>query len=192
MDELADIIREATTVDGKKLSNRAIATLTDVAPETINRIMRHEGTPDVETIDKIADALKLSRSRLRSAANLPRGEAGPYQPPEESRLLDSRQRAALDELIRSFVASSPSAPPAPVDRLALRRGQKAAQGDPDREALDEAITAHTEGRAAAREGESEGRRMRDQHDAAGDPDVVDDRAGEEPQDGPDPLNLGDE
>jgi transcriptional regulator with XRE-family HTH domain len=128
MDDLADIIRKATTVNGKKLSNRAIAAMIDVAPETINRIMRREGNPDVETIDKLADALKLPRARLRSAANLPRGEAGPYQPPEESRLLDSRQRAALDELIRSFVASSPAAPPAPAPVSVL----------PVRSALDEA------------------------------------------------------
>jgi hypothetical protein len=114
--------------------------------------------------------------------------------PASARNLTPEQRNAILAIVRVIgqsrsqqqqrVQPAPpigAAPPAPaaVDRLALRRGQKAAQGDPDREALDEAITAHTEGRAAAREGESEGRRMRDAHDADAEAgDDIDPAAGE--------------
>lgn len=42
----------------------------------------------------------LSLQKLRVLAGLPAGEAEPYRPPPEANRLDSRQRRAVDELIR--------------------------------------------------------------------------------------------
>lgn len=159
----------------------------------------NHGRPGLDKLVNLARVIPtLSLEQLQRAAWGRAAPLGPYVPPEESVHLTERQRRAISDLIKSVVDAlqdeggaeatqpAPAAeelePPAPasVDRLALRRGQKAAQGDPDREALDEAITAHTEGRAAAREGESEGRRMRDQHDADGEAcDEIDQHTGEE-------------
>lgn len=97
--DLADLIRE-TVPDW---SNRRIAKVADVAPGTIDGIMRGDRTPAVDTLDKIAHALKLPVERVREAAGQPRGEAAPYTPPSEANLLDDRQRRAIDELIRSFI-----------------------------------------------------------------------------------------
>lgn len=124
MSALADLIRDAAVMDGKQMSNRTIAALTGVAAETINRIMRGEGKPDVDTVDKIADALRISRADLRDAADLPRGIDEAYVPPVESRLLDQRQRAALDEVIRSIVAQ-------PIDELSQIEDLLRGLGDED-------------------------------------------------------------
>ena len=101
VNELAELIRGAA----KGASNRAIADTVGVAPETVNRIMRNEGDPDLETLDKIAQALKIPVVKLREAAARPTGTQSAYVPPIEANLLDDRQRRALDELIRSVVAS---------------------------------------------------------------------------------------
>lgn len=106
-DSLPRLIRDAASarLNVSRPSNRAIADLADLSPGTIDRIMRGEGTPDVGTIDKIADAIGIPRAVVRTVAQLPRGETGPYEPPDESRLLSERQRKALDALIRSLVIS---------------------------------------------------------------------------------------
>lgn len=103
MSTLADLIRDHAVVDGKQMSNRLLATLVGVAPETINRVMRGVGTPDVATVDKIADVLRIPRRTAREAANFPPGMDDVYVPPDESRLLSYSQRHLLDNLIRLLV-----------------------------------------------------------------------------------------
>ena len=111
-------------------SNRKIADMAKVSPATVDRLMKGQVDTRIENIDAVADILGVPRREARQLASLPATSGGPYQPPEESRLLDSRQRAALDELIRAFVASSPAAPPAPGLRVV----------DGEKDALDEAAS----------------------------------------------------
>ena len=104
MSDFADLISQAAP----NASRREIARKTGVAPETINRIMRGEGDPDSDTVEKIAHALKINVQKARASVAKPRGEKTPYQPPTEANLLDDRQRRAVDELIRSIVAAKGS------------------------------------------------------------------------------------
>ncbi|MGX9296083.1 helix-turn-helix domain-containing protein [Tsukamurella paurometabola] len=101
MSDLADLIRAKVP----EKSNRQIAKAVGVAPGTIDGIMRGDRAPGLDTLDKIAHALKIPIEQLREAAGQPRGEAAPYSPPPEANLLNDPQRRALDELIKSIVAT---------------------------------------------------------------------------------------
>lgn len=105
MSDLADLIRSKAP----DLSNRQIAERAGLRPGTVDRVMNGVGQPKVETVDKIARALKIPVERAREAAGKPRGSSEPYAPPAEARLLDQRQRQALDELIRSVTSMQPGA-----------------------------------------------------------------------------------
>ena len=54
-------------------------------------------------LDAIAAVVGVPISEARELAGMPPVSGGPYTAPDESRLLNPRQRAALDELIRSMV-----------------------------------------------------------------------------------------
>lgn len=118
MSDLADLIRS----HAPDLSNRQIADRAGLRAGTVDRIMNRVGHPKVETVDKLAHALKIPVEQAREAAGKPRGESAQYVPPAESRLLDDRQRRALDELIRSFVAAKETANE--------DQGTQSTQGDP--------------------------------------------------------------
>lgn len=100
MSDLADLIRSKAP----DLSNRQIAERAGLRPGTVDRVMNGVGQPKVETVDKIAQALKIPVEQAREAAGKPRGSSELYVPPAEARLLDERQRLALDELIRSVTS----------------------------------------------------------------------------------------
>ncbi|MFV8173363.1 helix-turn-helix domain-containing protein [Mycolicibacterium peregrinum] len=91
--------------DDAKLSNRKVAELAGVSPATVDRLMNGDVSTKVENLDSIAAVLKVPTSEARELANLPATPTSPYVGPEESRLLTQRQRSALDELIRSVVAT---------------------------------------------------------------------------------------
>lgn len=65
------------------------------------------GKPSAATLDKLAQVLPtVSIDQLREAAwNATAAELGDYTPPSDARFLDKRQRQAVDELIRSIVAT---------------------------------------------------------------------------------------
>lgn len=104
MSDLADLI----SAKAEGMSNRQIAEKAGVRAGTVDRIMNGVGTPKVETLDKIAHALAIPVQEIREAAGRPPGQRSVYTAPPESRLLDSRQRRALDELVRSFVTGGVS------------------------------------------------------------------------------------
>lgn len=91
--------------DNVKLSNRKVAELAGVSPATVDRLMNGDVSTKVENLDSIAEVLKVPTREARELANLPATPTSPYVGPEESRLLTQRQRSAIDELIRSVVAT---------------------------------------------------------------------------------------
>lgn len=65
---------------------------------------RH-GVPTEPVLAAFSDVLNIPIDKLRHAAGVPIGAGAPWTPPSEANRLDLRQRRALDELIRSMVAS---------------------------------------------------------------------------------------
>lgn len=65
---------------------------------------RH-GVPTEAVLAAFSDVLNIPINKLRTAAGVPVGEGSPWAPPSEANRLDLRQRRALEELIRSMVAS---------------------------------------------------------------------------------------
>lgn len=65
---------------------------------------RH-GMPSEEVLAAFSDVLNIPIDKLRRAAGVPAGAGTPWAPPVEANRLDVRQRRALEELIRSMVAS---------------------------------------------------------------------------------------
>ncbi|MFW0790053.1 hypothetical protein [Gordonia sp. CPCC 205333] len=63
---------------------------------------RH-GKPSATTLSRLAQVVPFTEKQLQEAAWNVTAPLGPYRPPEESLLLDQRQRRAVDELIRSIV-----------------------------------------------------------------------------------------
>lgn len=112
---LAVRFRAAQDATSPRLSNRDIAKRADVSSPTVDRLMKGEVDTRVENIDAVADVLRVPRPEARRLAKLPYTDGDPYTGPTESRLLSSRQRAALDELIRSFVSGASIRDPSPDD-----------------------------------------------------------------------------
>lgn len=105
MSAFSDLLREGNT---EKWSNREIARRSDgrLSRATVDTYMKDgHGIPTEEIIDAFHSVLSIPRTELRVAAGLPAGENSPYTPPAEANLLDHRQRRAVDELIRSIVAT---------------------------------------------------------------------------------------
>lgn len=65
---------------------------------------RH-GVPTEAVLAAFSDVLNIQIDKLREAAGVPAGADTPWTPPTEANRLDIRQRRALEELIRSMVAS---------------------------------------------------------------------------------------
>lgn len=99
---LAVKLRSARDATDPRLSNRAIARLAGVSAPTVDRLMNGDVDTKVSNLDAVADVLKIRRSEARKLAGLPATDGDPYMGPDESRLLNRRQRDALDELIRAF------------------------------------------------------------------------------------------
>lgn len=68
---------------------------------------RH-GSPTEPVLAAFSDVLNIPIDKLRTAAGVPAGTGSPWTPPSEANRLDTRQRRALEELIRSMVASETS------------------------------------------------------------------------------------
>ncbi len=93
--------------------------------DTAARYLRgNHGRPDEATLIALSKVLKVSMTKLRSAAALPAEETEPYQPPADASRLNRRQRRAVDEVIRAML--QPVAASRPVTELDTRRAKKAA------------------------------------------------------------------
>lgn len=90
--------------DKAGLSNRQIAIAAGVSAPTVDRLMKGDVDTKPANLDAIATVVGVPIAEARELAGMPPVNGGPYAAPDESRLLDKRQRAALDELIRSMVS----------------------------------------------------------------------------------------
>jgi len=106
---LSDLLSQAIEREGKslrRLAEEAQGQGHTLNHSTISRL--RAGTTrdlDEETMVALAAVLPVTVDELRVAAGLPAGEAEPYVAPPEFSRLTYRQRALLDELVRSFVAT---------------------------------------------------------------------------------------
>ncbi len=122
MSRLSEVLREGN-VSG--LSARGVARVAKERGYSLNhdtaaRYLRGDhGRPDEATLVAFADVLNIDLAALRVAADLPSELTAPYVPPAESSRLNRRQRLAVDEIIRSMLDQSATAPEA--DELAQQR-----------------------------------------------------------------------
>lgn len=75
-----------------------------IGPSTITGMIYGERRTDVETIRRVADALRVKPELVSEWAGRARAVRKPYEPPDEADLLTDQQRKALNLLIRSIVA----------------------------------------------------------------------------------------
>lgn len=92
-------------------SNREISVRADKNGHKLSRASvdvymggRH-GRPTEAVLAAFSDVLNIPIDKLRTAAGVPAGTGSPWTPPSEANRLDTRQRRALEELIRSMVTS---------------------------------------------------------------------------------------
>lgn len=139
MTALSDLLTVSNT---NRWTTREIAGLAEkkghqLAQPTVSKYLsgRH-GRPTEPVLAAFSDVLNIPIDKLRAAAGVPTGDGDPWAPPAEANRLDRRQRLALEELIRSMVASETSGEdqdddqqdPARMDRDAQRDGLTAAVG----------------------------------------------------------------
>ena len=95
----------ATSPRTGKPSMNALAELSGVHATTIQRViykrLGHRGA-DPETIQKLADALKVKPARVAKWIGQTWGAGEPYVPPKEADTLGPRARRAVDEMIRTL------------------------------------------------------------------------------------------
>lgn len=73
--------------------------------ETLRNTIHGLRTPTEPTLAAVAEALNIPLPTIREWAGRPAGEVVPYSPPPEADQMNTRQRKAVDELIRSMVAN---------------------------------------------------------------------------------------
>jgi hypothetical protein len=84
---------------------RGLATKAGISPQTAKRLIDGTGSPALSTVEAVADyVFDGDRGRVWHLIGEER-EHEPYEPPPEVALLSSRQRRALDELIRAMAES---------------------------------------------------------------------------------------
>lgn len=137
---LSDLLN-GTSVSARQAADRAAEEGIDLPYGTLAGYWAgNHGRPSAASLKKLAQVVPVSEQKLQQAAWSTTAPLGPYTPPEEAMHLDHRQRRAVDELIKSIVATrgdghvdqptSPDSPPAPPrapseateDQEAKRRG----------------------------------------------------------------------
>lgn len=144
MTALSELLAAANTQawSTREIARRAEKNGHMLAQPTVSKYIggRH-GRPTEAVLAAFSDVLKIPIDELREAAGVPAGAESPWTPPSEANRLDLRQRRALEELIRSMVASEITAEDRTDD-----------EQDPagvERDAQPDGVTPRT-GQAAAR------------------------------------------
>lgn len=116
MDTLRDLLKWG--LRKQRLASASLRELSDatggaVSKDTWRKHLKGDGGRPTEPVIRAwSELLDIPPGDLRAAAELPSGDARTYIPPPEADRLSPRQRAAVDELIRSIVsivvASSPA------------------------------------------------------------------------------------
>lgn len=86
-----------------------LAELAGVGTSTISNMVRGTKRTSPDTIQKVADVLRVSAQDVSAWLGLSRPVGTRYEPPPEADLLTPRQREAVNELIRAIVADEPKA-----------------------------------------------------------------------------------
>jgi Helix-turn-helix len=88
-----------------------------ISRSTINKYRNGtHGDPTEEVLRVFHEMLRIPMTELRAAADQSPGESGPWVPPVEADRMDGRQRKAVKELIRSFVATQGAGNALPADQ----------------------------------------------------------------------------
>lgn len=98
---LADLLWDLMDRDG--LSQRELATKLDLAPATVHRLLNNLSVPHEHTLSKIARAAGIPITEVRRIAGRSMGVTDPFVLPEEANQLTPRQRAAICELVWTFL-----------------------------------------------------------------------------------------
>lgn len=124
----------------RRISREAVAKDISLSPETVNKYLSGKhGHPSVEVLGAFSEVLGIPIRKLHEAAGVPSGEDEPWQPPIEANLLNRRQRLALDELIRSFVATRGATDDADTDSPAAT-SRTPGEANEDQEARRKGLT----------------------------------------------------
>jgi hypothetical protein len=110
--ELIDIAAQRHGgASGRRLAELAQRAGHDISHATLNRL--RQGTyatrPSDASIRAIAYLADVSENTAFAAAGVTAPAAAAYQPPAEAQRMTTRQRKAINELIRAFVAEVPPA-----------------------------------------------------------------------------------
>ncbi|KAA1430674.1 hypothetical protein KV112_11580 [Mycolicibacter sp. MYC123] len=132
--DLIDVaVKRHGGASGRRLAELAQSAGHDISHATLNRL--RQGTyatrPSDASIRAIAYLADVSENTAFAAAGVSAPSDVAYQPPREAQRMSTRQRKALDELIRAFTAGeAPAAAGADFGRLlAARENLQAALAD---------------------------------------------------------------
>ena len=92
-------------LEGKGISSlRHLARVTNLSPATLSRAVHGDSEPSDDTVRTVADALGLELPAAYKLFGDDSPEAAQYVPPAEANRLTTRQRRAIDDLIRAITA----------------------------------------------------------------------------------------
>lgn len=99
-------MRDARAVDPRTgaPSITSLAGLSRVAVETVRKLVYGIGAPRTETVERVAEALRLDIRVVSEWAGQHRAVAAPFTLPSEAALLDERERDVITELVRVMTA----------------------------------------------------------------------------------------
>lgn len=152
LDEIPQPWRDAMENAGA-YSIRDLAAKTGTGPTTVSDLLHGRKLSSERTMQAVADALRLPATTIREWAAASRGEEKPFELPAEANRLTRRERDAVLAVVRAMLD--------PGEEPAETGGQLV---DLARLPLPDLS------RVAARRGESEGRRLREEQDRTGDED----------------------
>lgn len=116
MSKFSDRLNEARGEESIRSVSARAARLGHVGESTLYPYFRDgHGQPSMGVVVGLASALHVPVDELRSLAGI-RAPGAPWIPPQEAQLMSERQRKAVEELIRSMVAHSPTPEPGPHRR----------------------------------------------------------------------------
>lgn len=108
MTKFSDRLNAARGEESIRSVSARAATFGHVAKSTLYPYFRDgHGQPSMGVVVGLAMALRIPTRELRELAGIP-AQGQPWTPPQEACLMTDRQRKAVEELIRSMVASTPT------------------------------------------------------------------------------------
>ena len=104
MTPLSEYLSDRARLD--QLSNRAFARRCNLSPTTANRLLAGIGTPDQETLEKVAAKLPAPLDKLLELAGLGIEDRQPFTLPPEADLLTPEERRTVVRVVKQILRSS--------------------------------------------------------------------------------------